>query len=98
MTDFTFHPAALEELKAEVAYYEAITPGLGADFSERIFAAIDLACQFPDLGAPEGNGLRSLIAKRFPFIIYYEVLRDVVFVWAVMHAAREPGYWHTRRG
>jgi len=59
---------------------------------------IDLVCEFPDMGAPEGDGARSLIAKRFPFVIYYEVLRDVVFVWAVMHAAREPGYWRARRG
>ncbi len=98
MSDFTFHPEALAEFKAEVAYYENITPGLGADFSERVFTVIDLVCEFPDMGAPEGDGARSLIAKRFPFVIYYEVLRDVVFVWAVMHAAREPGYWRARRG
>ena len=97
MRDFTFHPEALVEFKAEVAYYEAITPGLGADFSERVFTIVDLARQFPAMGAPEGDGVRSLLTQRFPFVIYYEEVRATVFVWAVMHAAREPGYWHTRR-
>ncbi len=80
MRDFTFHPEALIEFKAEVAYDEAITRGLGADFSERVFTIIDLACQFPALGASEGDGVRSLLTPRFPFVIYYEELREAVFV------------------
>ncbi len=37
------------------------------------------------------------MTKRFPFLIYYEVLEDKLWIWAVMHAAREPGYWKSRQ-
>lgn len=95
--EFRFHPDALIELKAEVVYYEAARPGLGGDFADSVFKVIELACLFPDMGTPEGNGVRSLVTKRFPFVIFYEVYRDHVWIWAVMHGAREPGYWRTRR-
>lgn len=97
MRDYTFHPSALEEFKAEVIRYQGLAPGLGADFSETVFAAIDLACQFPEMGAPSEDGVRFLLTKRFPFLIYYEPMRDLIFVWAVMYGTREPGYWRERR-
>jgi hypothetical protein len=49
------------------------------------------------MGAPAGDGVRFLLTKRFPFLIYYEPLRDLIFVWAVMYGTREPGYWRERR-
>jgi len=97
MRDYTFHPRALEEFKAEVIRYESLAKGLGEDFSESVFTAIDLACRFPEMGAPAGDGIRFLLTKRFPFLIYYELLRDLIFVWAVMYGTREPGYWRERR-
>ncbi len=97
MRDYTFHPQALEEFKAEVLRYEEIAPGLGRDFSEQVFTVIDLICRFPDAGAPVDEGVRFVLTKRFPFVIYYEPMRDMIFVWAVMYGTREPGYWRERR-
>ena len=97
MRDYTFHPRALEEFKAEVVRYEGMAPGLGADFAEAVFAAVDLVCRFPEMGSPAGGGVRFILTKRFPFLIYYEPLRNLVFVWAVMYGTREPDYWRERR-
>ena len=30
-------------------------------------------------------------------VIYYERVNDRLWIWAVMHASREPGYWKTRQ-
>lgn len=96
--DFVFHPEALIEFKAEVVYYEAKQSGLGAAFADEVLRVVSLVCLFPSLGTPEEAGVRSLIAKRFPFLIYYEVVEGRLWIWAVMHASREPGYWKRRVG
>jgi len=95
--DFVFHPDALAEFKAEVAYYEGKQAGLGMAFAGEIFRIIELARLFPRIGTPEEAGVRSLVAKRFPFLIYYEIMDDKLWIWAVMHGARETGYWKSRR-
>ena len=95
--DFVFHPEALAEFKAEVAYYEGKQAGLGMAFTDEIFRSIELARLFPRIGTPEEAGVRSLVAKRFPFLIYYENMDDKLWIWAVMHGAREPGYWKSRQ-
>jgi hypothetical protein len=70
---------------------------LGAAFADEVLRMIELARLFPRLGTPEEGGIRSLNTRRFPFLIYYEVIADTLWIWAVMHAAREPGYWKSRR-
>jgi toxin ParE1/3/4 len=95
--EFVFHPDALTEFKAEIAYYEGKQAGLGVAFAEETLRIIELVCLFPRIGSPEEAGVRSVITKRFPFLIYYEVLENKLWIWAVMHAAREPGYWRSRR-
>jgi plasmid stabilization system protein ParE len=95
--EIAFHPDMLAEFKAEIAYYEELERGLGAAFADEVFRIVDLARLFPGMGTPESGAVRSLLTKRFPFIIYYEVMNDCLWIWAVMHAAREPGYWKSRQ-
>ena len=92
-----FHPAALAEFKAEVIYYDELEPGLGATFAAEVFRVIELARLFPGMGTPEAEGVRHLVLKRFPFLLYYELVNDRLWIWAVMHASREPGYWKSRQ-
>jgi toxin ParE1/3/4 len=94
---FEFHPEALAEFKAEVEYYNAIERSLGVDFAAEITRVIDQARVFPNIGSPDEGNVRSLLARRFPFLVYYEIIGDKLWIWAVMHAAREPGYWKSRR-
>ena len=96
--EFVFHPDALAEFKEEIVYYEGKQVGLGLAFAEETLRMVELLCLFPRIGSPEEAGVRSVATKRFPFLIYYEVLQDKLWIWAVMHAARKPGYWKSRQG
>ena len=47
---FWLHETADAELDAAVAYYEGCRPDLGLDFADEAYAAIALACSYPDIG------------------------------------------------
>ena len=36
------------------------------------------------------------VLRRFPFSVVYAVVADLVYIVAVAHGSREPGYWRLR--
>jgi plasmid stabilization system protein ParE len=92
-----FHEEALAELIAEAVYYESKSKGLGERFAHEIEAAIGIAREFPEIGAPFKYGTRRVFPKRFPFSIVYRVHSDEIIILAVAPDARKPGYWRNRK-
>jgi hypothetical protein len=45
---------------------------------------------------PLNNGIRRCLVKRFPYGILYGIDVDKIFVVAIMHLHRKPGYWLSR--
>ena len=68
--ELAFHPEALVEFKSAIVDYEQKQAGLGTAFADEVMRIIGLARVFPRMGAPEKAAVRSLITKRFPFVIY----------------------------
>jgi len=97
MKPVEFHPDAAEEARDAVAYYEAKRPGLGDDFRAELEAALVLIQQSPQMYAIESGAVRLCPLHRFPFSIYYEELTDRIWIAAVAHQRRRPGYWARRR-
>ncbi len=94
---FSFHPEAEKEFNKAIDYYEDIEPGLGYDFALEVYSSINRSVDFPKAWAIlEGDVRRSLV-RRFPFGILYSEEKDGIFIVAVMHLHREPGYWKCRR-
>ena len=92
-----FHPDAAEEARDAVAYYEGMRPGLGDDFRAELEAALVRIQQSPQMYAVESGAVRLCPLHRFPFSIYYEELADRIWIAAVGHQSRRPGYWMRRR-
>jgi len=42
-------------------------------------------------------GRRRILFRKYPYALVYSIETTVVFVIAVMHQKREPGYWQDRR-
>lgn len=51
---------------------------------------------FPKRTDESHNNLRRVLTRRFSKAIIYEPLEDRVFIWAIAHTSREPGYWEGR--
>jgi toxin ParE1/3/4 len=96
VSDPAFLPAAREEFLTAAEYYEAASPGLGAEFVEDVERAVKRLATFPKHGSPYVSDTRRLVLRRFPFdIVYLEVERKLIVV-AVAHQRRKPFYWRDR--
>ena len=90
------HPEAREEFLAAIDYYNNAEPGLGMDFYTEVESAIALVETYPDMWTDIGGNIRRCLVRRFPYAILYSKEDNHVFIYAIMHTKREPGYWHDR--
>jgi plasmid stabilization system protein ParE len=91
-----FHPEASEEKLESARFYEARSEGLGSDFLASVEETTRRIEQFPEAGPVERASIRKRIVPGFPFTILYEVQGNQIFIAAVMHQRRRPGYWRER--
>ena len=81
-------------------YWER-NPEAALRFAEDLYAALELIAQNPRRsalypGLPEHLGVRRFVLRDFPYVLPYLVVEDAVFVLAIAHTHRQPGYWIRR--
>ena len=89
------HPEADAEFAAQVEYYEDRQPGLGQRFYREVIGCLDWITINPT-GPPLRTRYRRVNLKVFPFYLAYVVEGDLLWVLAVAHGSRRPGYWMSR--
>jgi toxin ParE1/3/4 len=95
---FTIHIDAEAELRAAADGYEVRRPGLGGEFLAEFEAALERVRANPLLYAAEDDSeIRHCPLHRFPYTLVYLDLEDHVWVAAVAHQHRRPGYWSRRQ-
>ncbi len=96
MKPHIFHPDAGEEYARAVEYYAAVTAELGHRFHDEIERLIhDIRLQPARFFRFNPPAQRAL-ARKFPCSVVYLDQPDRVWIVAVMHAKRRPGYWRER--
>ncbi|MBU6400829.1 MAG: type II toxin-antitoxin system RelE/ParE family toxin [Verrucomicrobia bacterium] len=90
------HPAADAELAEAVRYYADIDPQLGLRFYHEIERVIAAVCDQPDRFSRFSPPARRVLTRKFPYSVVYLDQPDRVWIVAVMHAKRRPGYWRDR--
>src|ERR1043166_6700768 len=91
-----FHPDAHAEMIAQAQYYENRSEGLGADFLDAVEETTRRIAQSHNAGLIESVTIRKRLVSGFPFTILYAVQPDRIYIAAVMHQHRRPGYWLKR--
>jgi len=94
----TFHPEASDEMVESARVFEGKSEGLGFDFLAAVEETTHRIEQFPEAGPIDRANIRKRLVSGFPFTILYEIQSDRIFVAAVMHQHRRPGYWRKRLG
>ena len=91
-----FRPLADAEVREARQWYEERRCGLGAKFAAAVDEAVTQITENP-LAFPCVRGeTRRAILRRFPYCLYFRVLRDEVVVLAVVHGRRHPRRWQLR--
>lgn len=96
---------AERELDEAVAWYEGHSLGKGLVFAREVYETIDRAMRFPASGTPVRDPRLTREVRyyrlnpEFPYDIVTSVVEgNMLFVFAVAHQSREPGYWVSRTG
>lgn len=100
MVSYGFHSEAADEYLAATRYYlDHASPLVAAAFVAEIEAAIQTLLTAPTTWPIiEEPQIRRYLLKRFPYSVYYrwEPERERIFIYAVMHFSKLPGYWRHR--
>lgn len=91
-----FRAAARREMADAAAWYEEQQAGLGEAFIREVKRCTEGAARHPLLYGVVRNDIRRVVARRFPYGIYYRCRPDRIVVIAVFHSSRDPLAWQRR--
>jgi len=97
MKPIVFDPNAAAEAREVAAHYATIRAELGTGFQAELDAALARIRDNPLMYAAESGNIRICPLHRFPYSLFYEELEDRIWVAALGHHHRRPGYWLRRR-
>jgi len=96
MTSVIFDPDARAEFLDAVRYYEERQRGLGRRFRVAVETAVSLVVANPVLYRLLRAPFRRYLLPKFPYSIIYSIEPDYIYVIALAHTKRKPGYWLKR--
>jgi plasmid stabilization system protein ParE len=89
---------AREELRDSIDWLKTKSRQLADGFYLEIEAAFLRIRRNPLAGERyKKTRFRFVIVRRFSYVIYYEDVGDTIWVSAVAHGSRRPGYWLRRK-
>ena len=77
-------------------YYYDDSPNLADTFFQRINASLEIITKSPLSFQVIHKTLRKFTVKKFPSIIYYQVVDCTIQIIAIFHTSRNPKIWTER--
>lgn len=96
MKPWSFHPSARADLFAAAEYYERTSPALAARFVTEMETLCSEVCADPGVFRPIHGELCRHFRSTFPFAVIFVEEPERIYVLAVAHFKRRPGYWLDR--
>ena len=84
-------PSALNDLADGRSFYEQQNPGVGDYFLDSLFSDIDSLALYAGIHR-KTSGYFVMLAKRFPYAIYYKMEAEIAIVWRVLDCRRDPAW------
>jgi len=91
-------PEAESDIVEVALWYESREAGLGFAVTTEIRAAIKNAVEYPraHLLLRRHPEVHRVLARRFPYRIFYIVRLNAIVVFAVLHTAQDDRHWKRR--
>ena len=90
------HPEAEAELLGAQRYYTDVRRALGRRFYDELSSLLLRVAERPLAFKQFAPPARRAFARHFPYAVVYVPRAEAVWVIAVMHVRRKPGYWKRR--
>ena len=83
-------PEVADDLAEARDWYETRSDGLGTEFMRMAYAEFAELQEFPAKDEVVYGSFRRALLSRFPYSTYYCCVDDVITVYGLFHAARDP--------
>ena len=91
-----FLPVVADDLAAAIAYYEPISPRLAARFRQAVNQRFDDILNRPKTFPMDVGDVRFARTLRFPYLVFFQIRDNLIFIIAVLHGASNPAEWRKR--
>ena len=98
MKALRIHELARREANLATVWYAERNPSAARRFRDELIGGFSNAAAFPLRHPSYSHGTRRILLKKFPYFIVFFDWQDEIYVVAVAHAKRKPGYWRIRIG
>ncbi len=82
-------PRAEADLRDARDWYESQRAGLGAEFIAQIDATIQVLIRDPQRHPVYYRGFRRVLARRFPYKLFYRLEGDRIIMFRILHVRRD---------
>ena len=82
-------PDGIDDLYRGRLFYERINKGIGDYFFDSVVSDIDSLLLYAGIH-PIVFGFHRMLAKRFPFAIYYKMDTDTVVIYRILDLRQDP--------
>ena len=96
MKHLRIHEAARREANEAAAWYADRSVVSAKSLSEKLLTAISQAQHQPERYPLYLHGTRPVLVSRFPYFVVYLNWQEEIYIVAIIHAKRRPGYWKNR--
>lgn len=85
------------EIEEAARWYESESAGLGRAFLQVLESVLDHVAESPRQFPIVHVDIRRALLKRFPYGVFFRIQPRSIRILAVLHLARHPGRWQSRR-
>jgi plasmid stabilization system protein ParE len=94
--ELILRPEAEADALEAYRWYNEQLPGLGEEFLAEIEHALETVRVNPEAHRKLHREFRRVLARRFPYAVFYAVRDERIVVFAILHTARDPRLWKKR--
>ena len=95
-TEVRFHPEAATEYIDAHSWYAARSAAIADRFEAAVAKGVQRIVEAPNRWPNYDVTHRKLLLRRFPYLLIYREAAVHIWIVAVAHAYRRPGYWKRR--
>lgn len=96
LRDLIILPEAEQDSADAYAWYEQQEFGLGEEFLRCVDARIQSIRRNPEMYRVIFETYRRAMLRRFPYVIFYEFVDNLIIVYLISHCSQDPKKWRSR--